>query len=81
MESPFCGVDEFDVFMDDVTRTFALTALVHGALESGRQFFFLTPHDSRYVPSLLMIFLTECFCSIITPSDRTKVFRLDPPRP
>jgi hypothetical protein len=51
VETPFCGVDEFDVFMDPVARALALRYLVEGAvaMQPYRQFLFLTPLDRAYV--------------------------------
>lgn len=41
--SPFCILDEVDVFMDMITRQVAMDLLVGAALEKGRQYIFLSP--------------------------------------
>ncbi|KAF7836353.1 structural maintenance of chromosomes protein 6B [Senna tora] len=44
-ESPFRAMDEFDVFMDAVSRKISLDTLVDFAVEQGSQWIFITPHD------------------------------------
>ncbi|KAK9120624.1 hypothetical protein Syun_018241 [Stephania yunnanensis] len=47
-EAPFRAMDEFDVFMDAVSRKISLDTLVAFALAQGSQWIFITPHDIRY---------------------------------
>ncbi|XP_072166708.1 structural maintenance of chromosomes protein 6-like [Diadema setosum] len=48
IESPFRVMDEFDVFMDMVTRRECMEMMQEFAeYQSYRQFIFLTPHDTR----------------------------------
>ncbi|VFQ80858.1 unnamed protein product [Cuscuta campestris] len=49
IESPFRAMDEFDVFMDAVSRKISLDALVDFALAQGSQWIFMTPHDISMV--------------------------------
>ncbi|CAH9068477.1 unnamed protein product [Cuscuta europaea] len=49
IESPFRAMDEFDVFMDAVSRKISLDALVDFALVQGSQWIFITPHDISMV--------------------------------
>ncbi|KAK3021619.1 hypothetical protein RJ639_045252, partial [Escallonia herrerae] len=44
-EAPFRAMDEFDVFMDAVSRKISLDTLVDFALQHGSQWIFITPHD------------------------------------
>ncbi|KAK8956890.1 hypothetical protein KSP39_PZI000704 [Platanthera zijinensis] len=44
-EAPFRAMDEFDVFMDAVSRKISLDALVEFAVSQGSQWIFITPHD------------------------------------
>ncbi|KAH6821922.1 structural maintenance of chromosomes 6A [Perilla frutescens var. hirtella] len=44
-EAPFRAMDEFDVFMDAVSRKISLDAIVDFALAQGSQWIFITPHD------------------------------------
>ncbi|XP_062092192.1 structural maintenance of chromosomes protein 6A [Humulus lupulus] len=44
-EAPFRAMDEFDVFMDAVSRKISLETLVDFALAQGSQWIFITPHD------------------------------------
>uniref|UniRef100_A0A803LMC1 RecF/RecN/SMC N-terminal domain-containing protein n=1 Tax=Chenopodium quinoa TaxID=63459 RepID=A0A803LMC1_CHEQI len=48
-ESPFRAMDEFDVFMDAVSRKISLDTLVDFALSHGSQWVFITPHDISMV--------------------------------
>ncbi|XP_019081702.1 structural maintenance of chromosomes protein 6B isoform X2 [Vitis vinifera] len=48
-ESPFRAMDEFDVFMDAVSRKISLDTLVNFALAQGSQWIFITPHDISMV--------------------------------
>ncbi|XP_051143758.1 structural maintenance of chromosomes protein 6B [Andrographis paniculata] len=48
-EAPFRAMDEFDVFMDAVSRKISLDALVDFALNQGCQWIFITPHDISMV--------------------------------
>ncbi|KAL0738401.1 hypothetical protein Bca4012_014611 [Brassica carinata] len=50
-ESPFRAMDEFDVFMDAVSRKISLDALVDFAIAQGAQWMFITPHDISMVKS------------------------------
>lgn len=46
-ELPFCFMDEFDVFMDNVNRKMVMDLLIEHALQHrSRQFVFLTPQDA-----------------------------------
>ncbi|XP_063898967.1 structural maintenance of chromosomes protein 6 [Helicoverpa armigera] len=50
VEIPFCFMDEFDVFMDNVNRKVVLTLLINHAMKNTRrQFVFLTPQDASSV--------------------------------
>ncbi|XBI80416.1 hypothetical protein VPH35_089593 [Triticum aestivum] len=46
-EAPFRAMDEFDVFMDAVSRKISLDTLVDFAVAQGSQWVFITPHDIR----------------------------------
>ncbi|KAK1578542.1 hypothetical protein Q3G72_031095 [Acer saccharum] len=48
-EAPFRAMDEFDVFMDAVSRKISLDTLVDFALAQGSQWIFITPHDISLV--------------------------------
>ncbi|XP_011076383.1 structural maintenance of chromosomes protein 6B isoform X1 [Sesamum indicum] len=48
-EAPFRAMDEFDVFMDAVSRKISLDAIVDFALSHGSQWIFITPHDISMV--------------------------------
>uniref|UniRef100_A0A0D9XBA2 RecF/RecN/SMC N-terminal domain-containing protein n=1 Tax=Leersia perrieri TaxID=77586 RepID=A0A0D9XBA2_9ORYZ len=48
-EAPFRAMDEFDVFMDAVSRKISLDTLVDFAVAQGSQWIFITPHDIRYL--------------------------------
>lgn len=50
-ESPFRAMDEFDVFMDAVSRKISLDTLVDFAVGQGSQWIFITPHDIGTVKS------------------------------
>ncbi|XP_010523157.1 PREDICTED: structural maintenance of chromosomes protein 6B-like [Tarenaya hassleriana] len=50
-DAPFRAMDEFDVFMDAVSRKISLDALVDFALAQGSQWIFITPHDISMVKS------------------------------
>ncbi|KAF5181437.1 Structural maintenance of chromosomes protein [Thalictrum thalictroides] len=50
-EAPFRAMDEFDVFMDAVSRKISLDTLVDFALGYGSQWIFITPHDISMVKS------------------------------
>ena len=64
IECPFRVMDEFDVFMDQVSRKVAMRELVDMAkrMES-RQFIFITPQDLSSLPQ----------------SDILKIFKMNPP--
>ncbi|KAH9678478.1 Structural maintenance of chromosomes protein 6B [Citrus sinensis] len=47
-EAPFRAMDEFDVFMDAISRKISLDTLVDFALAQGSQWIFITPHDVRF---------------------------------
>ncbi|KAM6582092.1 hypothetical protein CsatB_009094 [Cannabis sativa] len=49
IEAPFRAMDEFDVFMDAVSRKISLETLVDFALIQGSQWIFITPHDISMV--------------------------------
>jgi chromosome segregation ATPase len=52
MEMPFRALDEFDVFMDSVTRKTSITLLIRAAREDAdRQYIFITPHSVSDIPS------------------------------
>lgn len=64
IECPFRVMDEFDVFMDQVSRRIALRELIEMANQhQNRQFIFITPHD----------------LSSLQPSNILRVFKLHPP--
>ncbi|XP_042503753.1 structural maintenance of chromosomes protein 6B-like isoform X1 [Macadamia integrifolia] len=63
-EAPFRAMDEFDVFMDAVSRKISLDALVDFALAQGSQWIFITPHD----------------ISMVKASDRVKKQQMPAPR-
>ena len=64
LETPFRVMDEFDVFLDAVSRKIALTTLVDIAKKMDhRQFILITPQD----------------LSNITPDDKVRIFKLNPP--
>lgn len=48
-EAPFRAMDEFDVFMDAISRKISLDTLVDFALTQGSQWIFITPHDVSLV--------------------------------
>lgn len=48
-EAPFRAMDEFDVFMDAVSRKISLDTLVDFALTQGSQWIFITPNDISMV--------------------------------
>lgn len=48
-EAPFRAMDEFDVFMDAVSRKISLDTLVDFAVAQGSQWIFITPHDISIV--------------------------------
>ncbi|CAA7391608.1 unnamed protein product [Spirodela intermedia] len=48
-EAPFRAMDEFDVFMDAVSRKISLDTLVEFAVAQGSQWIFITPHDISMV--------------------------------
>ncbi|KAK1272380.1 hypothetical protein QJS04_geneDACA012445 [Acorus gramineus] len=50
-EAPFRAMDEFDVFMDAVSRKISLDTLVDFAVAQGSQWMFITPHDISMVKS------------------------------
>lgn len=64
LECPFRIMDEFDVFMDSISRKIALDQLVEEGLSNKhRQFVFITPQD----------------LSSITPTPEVKVIKLQNP--
>ncbi|KAI3918712.1 hypothetical protein MKX01_042032 [Papaver californicum] len=63
-EAPFRAMDEFDVFMDAVSRKISLDTLVKFAVEHGAQWIFITPHD----------------ISMVTPGERVKKQQMAAPR-
>eukprot|EP01018_Ginkgo_biloba_P007528 Gb_31282 [translate_table: standard] len=50
-EAPFRAMDEFDVFMDAVSRKISLDTVVDFAVAQGSQWIFITPHDISMVKS------------------------------
>ncbi|KAK4353886.1 hypothetical protein RND71_026080 [Anisodus tanguticus] len=48
-EAPFRAMDEFDVFLDAVSRKINLDAVVDFALAQGSQWIFITTHDISMV--------------------------------
>lgn len=48
-EAPFRAMDEFDVFMDAVSRKISLDTVVDFAIAQGSQWIFITPHDISMV--------------------------------
>ncbi|KAG1354451.1 structural maintenance of chromosomes protein 6B-like [Cocos nucifera] len=48
-EAPFRAMDEFDVFMDAVSRKISLDTLVDFAVAQGSQWIFITPHEISMV--------------------------------
>lgn len=48
-ESPFRAMDEFDVFMDAVSRKISMDTLVDFAEAQGSQWILITPHDTSLV--------------------------------
>jgi DNA repair exonuclease SbcCD ATPase subunit len=51
MEMPFCAMDEFDVFMDQVNRRISVTMLVQACeARSERQYIFISPHTTAHIP-------------------------------
>ncbi|XBH91373.1 hypothetical protein VPH35_082787 [Triticum aestivum] len=63
-EAPFRAMDEFDVFMDAVSRKISLDTLVDFAVAQGSQWVFITPHD----------------ISMVKPGDRVKKQQMAAPR-
>jgi len=64
LETPFRVMDEFDVFLDHVSRKIALDTMIAVAKDmQHRQFFFITPQDLSNIPTDPML----------------KIFQLKPP--
>ncbi|KAJ3698353.1 hypothetical protein LUZ61_002058 [Rhynchospora tenuis] len=63
-EAPFRAMDEFDVFMDAVSRKISLDTVVDFALAQGSQWIFITPHD----------------ISMVKPGERIKKQQMAAPR-
>ncbi|EMS60344.1 hypothetical protein TRIUR3_28851 [Triticum urartu] len=63
-EAPFRAMDEFDVFMDAVSRKISLDTLVDFAVAQGSQWVFITPHD----------------ISMVKPGDQVKKQQMAAPR-
>jgi chromosome segregation ATPase len=56
LETPFRVMDEFDVFLDPVTRKLIIDTLISvGKAMSHRQFIFITPQDVSNVDSSPML--------------------------
>ena len=56
LETPFRVMDEFDVFLDPVTRKLIIDTLIQvGQAMSHRQFIFITPQDVSNVVSSPML--------------------------
>ena len=52
LETPFRVMDEFDVFLDPISRKLALDSMIEMAKDlSHRQFIFITPQDLSNLPS------------------------------
>jgi hypothetical protein len=65
LETPFRILDEFDVFLDPVTRKLTIDQLIKMAKEMGhRQFIFITPQD----------------VSNVTPDPMLKILKMTPPQ-
>ena len=65
LETPFRILDEFDVFLDPVTRKLTIDQLIKMAKEmSHRQFIFITPQD----------------VSNVTPDPMLKILKMTPPQ-
>ncbi|KAI5060286.1 hypothetical protein GOP47_0024706 [Adiantum capillus-veneris] len=64
-EAPFRAMDEFDVFMDAVSRKISLETVVDFAVSHGSQWIFITPHD----------------ISMVKAGERVKKQQLAAPRP
>ncbi|KAH9678471.1 Structural maintenance of chromosomes protein 6B [Citrus sinensis] len=58
-EAPFRAMDEFDVFMDAISRKISLDTLVDFALAQGSQWIFITPHDVR-APAWAKVLPVSC---------------------
>ncbi|MED6107411.1 hypothetical protein PIB30_013768 [Stylosanthes scabra] len=63
-ESPFRAMDEFDVFMDAVSRKISLDTLVDFAVSQGSQWLFITPNDT----------------SMVNPGPKVRKLQMPPPR-
>ncbi|GAU14644.1 hypothetical protein TSUD_97080 [Trifolium subterraneum] len=48
-EAPFRAMDEFDVFMDAVSRKISMDTLIDYAVAQGSQWILITPHDTSLV--------------------------------
>lgn len=60
VESPVLFLDEFDVFMDQINRTYAMELIVSAAKEAlSGQYFFLTPQEMGYMFTTFTIYLPE----------------------
>ncbi|MCO5581261.1 hypothetical protein L7F22_035139 [Adiantum nelumboides] len=55
-EAPFRAMDEFDVFMDAVSRKISLDTVVDFAVSHGSQWIFITPHDIRLMEGQVVTF-------------------------
>lgn len=55
VEAPFRAMDEFDIFMDDVTRKMCLKSAVDFAIRHGSQWIFITPHNIDSVEATDMV--------------------------
>ncbi|CAI5513549.1 unnamed protein product [Closterium sp. Naga37s-1] len=64
-EAPVRAMDEFDIFMDNITRKICLRHAVEFAISNGSQWIFITPHD-----------ITE-----VDDGPQVKRQRMHPPRP
>ncbi|CAI5519936.1 unnamed protein product [Closterium sp. Naga37s-1] len=64
-EAPVRAMDEFDIFMDNITRKICLRHAVDFAISNGSQWIFITPHD-----------ITE-----VDDGPQVKKQRMHPPRP
>ncbi|RLM87021.1 uncharacterized protein C2845_PM04G11530 [Panicum miliaceum] len=88
-EAPFRAMDEFDVFMDAVSRKISLDTLVDFAVAQGSQWIFITPHDIRSINtisiSVVLGFIlfynsSDLSFSMVKAGDRIKKQQMAAPR-
>ena len=61
-------VDEFDVFMDEANRRLAFKTMIQTAMDSQRQYIFITPHNIDHVLQVMK-----------EKNIPNQVFRMEPP--